>query len=306
MIHIRPESPSDYAAIADVHIRAFNNRSEEASIVSLLRHQQGYDVDLSLVAVENGQIVGHALFMPYTIMFMQQPVAGVCLAPLGIHPLYQKRGIGGALLDAGHHAAIAKGYGVAFLLGHPTYYPRFGYQTGVYGQSSVTVNREHLILSTPSIEVRSPQPEDLEALYQLWLYEEQNVDFTLLPEPAMNAWLSPNPTFPETVYMLSGQIIGYSRGKPDNPRVFLANSPESTRAIVSHLLKSHPSVTLPLHPASQSRLALPLEPPTIKGWEAGMIKVLIENTAVRQYLNAIASGSRAVGRPVWTPAFDIA
>ena len=306
MINIRPEKPSDYPAVANVHIRAFNNRSEEASIVSLLRHQLGYDEELSLVAVDNGQIVGHALFMPYTIMFLQQPVAGVCLAPLGILPAYQKQGIGGALMDAGHRVATAKGYSVAFLLGHPSYYPRFGYQTGVYGQSSVTVTRDHLIMSTPGIETRSPQPEDLEALFQLWVYEEQFVDFALRPEPSMNAWLSPNPTFPETVYTLSGQVIGYSRGKPDNPRVFMANSPESTRAIVSHLLKSNSSVTLPLHPASQSRQALPLEPPEIKGWEAGMLKVLIENTAVRQYLNAIGSGSRPVGRPIWSPAFDLA
>src|SRR5687768_9947451 len=141
MLNIRPEKPSDYPAIADIHIRAFN-RAAEATIVSLLRQQQAYDADLSLVATVNGQLAGHALVMPYTVMFMQVPVPGVCLAPLGIHPSYQAQGVGGALLDAGHRIARAKGFPIAFLLGHPTYYPGFGYQTRVYGHSTVTMSRE--------------------------------------------------------------------------------------------------------------------------------------------------------------------
>lgn len=306
MINIRPEKPSDYPSITDVHIRAFGNRSDEATIVSLLRQRQAYDMDLSLVATQGGQIIGHALFMPYTITFMQVPVAGVCLAPIGIHPDFQRQGVGGALMDAGHRIAQAKGYSVAFLLGHSTYYPRFGYQTKVYGSSTVTLTREHLITNALTVETRSLQPDDVEQLYQLWLYDEQNVDFSLRPELNMNAWLSPNPTFPETVYLINGQIVGYTRGTLENPRMFLANSPESTRAIVSHLLKSNSSVTLPLHPNSQSRLALPLDPPDIKGWDAAMIKILSENAAVRQYLDAIATGHHAVGRPIWPPAFDVA
>ncbi|MDQ7025041.1 MAG: N-acetyltransferase [Anaerolineae bacterium] len=306
MINIRSEKPSDYSAITDVHIRAFGYRSEEATIVSLLRQRQAYDVDLSLIATQGGQIIGHALFMPYIMTFMHAPVEGVCLAPIGIHPDFQRQGVGGALMDAGHRIAKSKGYSVAFLLGHSAYYPRFGYQTKVYGSSTVTLNREHLIVTTPTIETRSLQPDDVESLYQLWLYDEQNVDFALRPEQNLNAWLSPNPTFPETVYLINGQIVGYTRGKLESPRMFLANSPENTRAIVSHLLKSNPSVTLPLHPASQSRLSLPLAPPDIQGWDVAMIKILSENAAVRQYLDAIATGQHIVGRPIWPPAFDIA
>ena len=88
--------------------------------------------------------------------------------------------------------------------------------------------------------------------------------------------------------------------------MFLADNPENARAIVSHLLQSNSSVILPLHPASQSMNALPLEPPQIKGWDAGMLNVLIENTVVRQYLDAIATGKHPVGRVIWPPAFDLA
>jgi putative acetyltransferase len=305
MLNIRPEKPSDYPIVTDIHIRAFN-RAAEATIVSLLRQQQAYDADLSLVATIDGQVVGHALFMPYTVMFMQTPVPGVCLAPIAIHPAFQGKGVGGALLDAGHRIAQAKGYSFAFLLGHPTYYPRFGYQTRVYGHSTITMSREHVLLNTRPVESRAVVPNDIERLFQLWLYDEQRVDFALQPERNLNAWLSPNPAFAATVYLMDERIVGYTRGKPEQPRVFLADSPESTRAIVSHLLHTASTVTLPLHPAQQSMLALPLESPTIQGWDAAMIKVLVENTAVRQYLNAIATGQYPVGRVLWTPAFDVA
>jgi putative acetyltransferase len=305
MLNIRPEKPSDYAIITDIHIRAFN-RAAEATIVSLLRQQQAYDADLSLVATINGQIVGHALFMPYTVMFMQVPVPGVCLAPIAIHPAFQGQGVGGALLDAGHRIARAKGYSFAFLLGHPTYYPRFGYQTRVYGHSSVTMSREHVLLNTRPVVSRAVLPGDIERLFQLWQYDEQRVDFVMQPERNLNAWLSPNPAFAATVYLMDERIIGYTRGKPEQPRMFLADSPESTRAIVTHLLHTASTVTLPLHPAQQSMQGLPLEPPKIQGWDAAMINVLVENTAVRQYLNAIATGQHPVGRVIWTPAFDVA
>ena len=63
-IVIRPEQPTDYAAIAAVHVRAFENRASEALIVALHRHRAAFDPDLSLVAEEDGQVVGHVLFSP--------------------------------------------------------------------------------------------------------------------------------------------------------------------------------------------------------------------------------------------------
>ena len=305
MIHIRPETPADYAAIADIHIQAFGNRSAEASIVSLLRHRESYDAGLSLVATKDNRVIGHALFMPYIVHFTATPIQAVNLAPIGIHPDFQKQGVGGALMTAGHRAAQRKGYSIAFLLGHPGYYPRFGYQTKVYGHSTITVTREHLIMNVPTVESRSPLPQDVERLHEIWLYDEQTVDFSIQPESNLNAWLSPNPTFAATVYLINGRVVGYTRGTQEQPRMFIADSAESTRAIVSHLLKFNDRVILPLHPASKSMHALPIEAPAIKGWDAGMIHVLSEQAPVRDYLNAIATGQRPVGRMIWPPAFDM-
>jgi len=304
-MEIRPEKPSDYNEVADVHHRAFGHRSDEATIVALLRQRNAYDVDLSLVATDGQQLLGHALFMPYNVYFEQEPVPGVCLAPIAVHPDFQKQGIGSALMSAGHRVAEAKGYKIAFLLGHSTYYPRFGYQTGVFGSSSVTLTRDQIAEQSATVTARSPLPDDIPALRELWLYEEQAVDFTLRPEGNLNGWLSPNPAFKATVYLWGQRLIGYTRGPAAKPRVFLAHSSESAQAIAAHLLQTHDEIVLPLHPMSQSIKAFDVSPPNISGWEAAMLKVLVDTPVVSDYLAGVKSGERIVGRLVWPPAFDL-
>ncbi|HEY8285015.1 MAG TPA: hypothetical protein VIJ28_11575 [Chloroflexota bacterium] len=61
---IRPEAAADYAAIADLHARAFGHRTGEALVVALLRHRGSFDPELSLVAEMDGRVVGHVLFSP--------------------------------------------------------------------------------------------------------------------------------------------------------------------------------------------------------------------------------------------------
>src|SRR2546423_8945763 len=136
---IRPEGVDDYADIAGVNARAFDNRVSEPLIVSLLRHRRAFDPELSLVAEADDRIVGHVLFSPHTIRLLDQDVRAVNLAPLAILPEYQRQGIGRMLTEEGHRVAAAKGHTVSFLLGHATYYPRFGYRTRAYGVSETTV-----------------------------------------------------------------------------------------------------------------------------------------------------------------------
>ncbi len=120
MPHIRPEQPADIAAIRLVIEQAFG-QPDEANLVDKLR-TNGKTI-VSFVAVENDQIIGHILFSEATI----DAVTIIGLAPLAVLPSQQKQGVGTMLANAGIEACRAAGYTAMIVLGHPEYYPRFGF-----------------------------------------------------------------------------------------------------------------------------------------------------------------------------------
>jgi len=124
MILIRTEQSDDIAAIRRVNERAFDSPLE-ASLVDLLRERG--KVTLSLVAVHEGQVVGHILFSPVVIEATEQPVAAVGLAPMAVLPEWQNQGIGSQLVRAGLDECRRRGHRAAVVLGHANYYPRFGF-----------------------------------------------------------------------------------------------------------------------------------------------------------------------------------
>jgi putative acetyltransferase len=78
------------------------------------------------VAEVDGAVVGHVLLSPVTVGGARDgDVLG--LAPMAVLPAYQRRGVGTALVGAALAAARARGHGAVVVLGHPTYYPRFGF-----------------------------------------------------------------------------------------------------------------------------------------------------------------------------------
>jgi putative acetyltransferase len=121
---IRSERPTDAAAVHAVHVAAFPTDAE-ARLVELLRRSGKARV--SLVAEVDGQIVGHILFSPVTVNG-QAIAAALGLAPVAVVPAYQRQGIGGELIRAGLRACGEFDCGFVVLLGHPAYYPRFGFQ----------------------------------------------------------------------------------------------------------------------------------------------------------------------------------
>lgn len=125
MISIRHERRGDEAQIYEVNLRAFG-RKEEADIVNVLR--DSCLERISLVAELDKRIVGHVLFSPATIQDGERKVVGATLAPLAVLPEYQKIGIGSALTRAGLDAMRRAGEPFVVLVGHPTYYPRFGFE----------------------------------------------------------------------------------------------------------------------------------------------------------------------------------
>ena len=298
---IRPETAQDISAIALVHTRAFEYRTVESLLVMLHRQRAQFDPELSLVAELDGQIVGHALFSPQTLRLLGEDVATVNLAPLAVDPAHQRSGIGTALMEEGHRVARSKGITLSFLLGHPTYYPRFGYQTHAYGSSSLVVNVDDL--SGETLQSRPPVEGDVPALHDLWRQEEANVDFAIDPGPSFLDWISPNPAVTASVYRRDGEIVGYTRGAGCHVVSFLARDHDAARGMVLSIAEGHSPITLPLHPASASAGAFAM-PPTVQSWEAGMA-LSLESDALALYYDTIQRGERAPGRPVWPVAFDI-
>ena len=124
-MNIRPETPEDIPSIYQINSLAFG-RPEEANLVDALR-ACGAAV-LSLVAEEKGQVVGHALFSPVRVETGAEEAHGLGLGPVAVLPVHQRRGIGTALMEAGLAACREAGHPFVILVGHATYYPRFGFE----------------------------------------------------------------------------------------------------------------------------------------------------------------------------------
>jgi putative acetyltransferase len=119
---IRPELPSDIPAIHEVLTTAFPS-PDESEVVKLLRHNG--KLKISLVAEEDGVVVGHIAFSPVTV---DGKSGGLGLAPVAVAPEHQSLGIGCKLVEEGLEAAKAAGAGYVVVLGHSHYYPRFGFK----------------------------------------------------------------------------------------------------------------------------------------------------------------------------------
>jgi putative acetyltransferase len=83
---------------------------------------------LSLVAERDGGIVGHILFTPVEIDAAAGVLRGYGLAPVAVRTAWQRRGIGSALVAEGVRRLRDAGVPYLIVLGHPEYYPRFGFE----------------------------------------------------------------------------------------------------------------------------------------------------------------------------------
>ena len=124
-ISIRPERREDRGAIHQVLAAAFPSAAE-ADLVDRLR--EAVDDRISLVAVLDDRVVGHILFTPVTLRNEDSRDLAVGLAPMGVEPAYQRQGIGSNLVLAGLDACAARGDTLVFVVGHPDFYPRFGFE----------------------------------------------------------------------------------------------------------------------------------------------------------------------------------
>lgn len=123
---MRSEKPADHDAVNRVNRLAFE-QPDEAEIVKRLRGSKTLIPELSIVAEDEGEIVGHILF---TRVELEPPTDTrvISLAPMAVLPERQRQGVGSALVRRGLKVTTELGEEVAVLVGHPEYYPRFGFE----------------------------------------------------------------------------------------------------------------------------------------------------------------------------------
>jgi len=135
-VHVRKALKSDRQAISNVVIAAFGNmQGQEISdlITNLLGDPTALPL-LSLVATVNDNVVGHILLTNTRIKHTQHMISSSILAPLSVHPEYQNQGVGGWLIKEGLRQLKAWGVELVFVLGHPDYYPKYGFSAaGISG-----------------------------------------------------------------------------------------------------------------------------------------------------------------------------
>jgi putative acetyltransferase len=128
-IDVREERTFDVEAIRDVNKRAFG-QEQEANIVDALRSNGA--ASLSLVATVDStvaghvvaHVVGHIMYSPVEI----GPLEGIGLGPVAVLPEYQRRGIGSVLVETGNRRLELSRCPFIVVLGHPAFYPRFGFK----------------------------------------------------------------------------------------------------------------------------------------------------------------------------------
>lgn len=123
---VRCEHPDERSVVRSINTAAFG-RPDEADLVDNLRSEGA--VLFSLVAEVEQRIVGHLLFSRMSIETKNGPVSAVALAPVAVLPDRQRQGIGGQLIRYGLELLRERGEQIAIVLGHPDYYPRFGFST---------------------------------------------------------------------------------------------------------------------------------------------------------------------------------
>lgn len=120
----RPATRADLPAIQAIHRAAFGGE-DEARLVTMLEEEG--DALVSLVAGIEGAPVGHILFSRMSVEADGATLSGAALGPVGVLPHYQSMGLGSALIREGLARLRALDVQISFVLGHPSYYPRFGY-----------------------------------------------------------------------------------------------------------------------------------------------------------------------------------
>jgi predicted N-acetyltransferase YhbS len=127
MITLRKEQKKDFDSIAMINDMAFG-RKAESKLIDALRNTAEFIPDLSIVAEVNEKVIGHILFYPISIVDGKKKYTSLALAPMSVLPAFRKKSIGKLLVLYGIQTAKDLGHKSVIVLGHPSYYPKFGFE----------------------------------------------------------------------------------------------------------------------------------------------------------------------------------
>jgi putative acetyltransferase len=292
-IQLRGERLGDEDAIDVVNCLAFEEM-DEANLVRLFRtYYPLFDRRYSITAWDGADLVGHVLFSPARIRLMGRTVRALMLGPISVMPERQRTGIGGKMIRYGHELGRREEFALSVLYGHPSYYPRHGYQA-CFGLAKVTIDTDKLPPASRTLRRLPVQPSDLPWLTERYAAEWDEVDFSPLWGPSLGEYTMPC----LNAFMWwteEGTRAGYTVAKPGRNmcKMLLADDPGLAREILSTLrpaeISHHPSGWLARH-------ALDPEWATATGEaiQAAMACEL-EPGVLRPYQDAIAAGQRLPG-----------
>lgn len=166
-MNIRPENISDYRTIGQVNKLAFGGKNE-AKLVDIIRTSNAYIPELTLVAEIDDHVVGFIMFS-YIDLVGEEKLPILSLAPMAVHPQFQRQGIGKALLKSGLEIADHRGEALVVVLGYPKIYNPFGFKPSINYQ----------------IECPFNAPEDVFMVKTLSGYEEKYKGKVIYP-PGFN------------------------------------------------------------------------------------------------------------------------
>lgn len=245
ILEIRGERPADAPSIDNVVSDAFGTMDEANLVRGLRDHYPAFDARLSLTAWADDEMVGHALFTPAMVRIMGATLPAVSLGPIAVKKALQKKGIGSQLIRHGHELAGRLGFRFAFLLGHPTYYSRFGYKES-FGFGKIKLDISKLPKPGRKFRIQPVLPADIPWLVERFETEWQDVDFNWRFGTALSEWRLPFLNA-RMWWTEDGRRAAYTVDLPGPAkcRMLLADLPDLAREVIFTIrppsLEQHPS-----------------------------------------------------------------
>jgi len=296
VVHLRGEQAGDEDAIDEVVCTAFGHMNEANLVRLLRRHCPTFAPRYSVTAWGGDRLVGHTLLTPVRIHLMGQTLPALLVAPVAVVPDRQREGIGAQMLRYGHDLGRDEGYGLAFLHGHPSYYPRLGYRS-CYGSALMTIDTEKLPQPSMGFIRRPVQASDLDWLVRRHQAEHAEVDFATAWGAHLEEWTLPivdalvwwTDDGRRAAYTVATNCATHGQ----HYRLVLAEDPELAREVIATARPTR----LSHHPAGwlASEVADPQWATARVEASSAAMAYELQQGVLSPYLEAVASSQRQCG-----------